>query len=72
MAIFKTFSRLYQRNHRIPNLIFKALEFFFRIPKLFQIFPDRGNPVNILYNILADTSFKKDTCTFHTDRLFLH
>jgi hypothetical protein len=43
MAIFKTFSRLYQRNHRIPN-VFKALEFFFRIPKLFQIFPDRGNP----------------------------
>jgi hypothetical protein len=42
MAIFKTFSRLYQRNHRIPNL-FKALEFFSRIPKLFQIFPDRGN-----------------------------
>jgi hypothetical protein len=35
MAIFKTFSRLYQRNHRIPNL-FKALEFFFRIPKFFQ------------------------------------
>jgi hypothetical protein len=43
MAIFKTFSRLYQRNHRILNL-FKALEFFFRIPKLFHIFPHRGNP----------------------------
>jgi hypothetical protein len=41
IAIFQTFSRLYQRNHRIPNL-FKALEFFFRITKLFQIFPDRG------------------------------
>jgi hypothetical protein len=46
MAIFHTFSRLYQRNHRIPNL-FKALEFFFRIPKLFQVFPDRGNPVQL-------------------------
>jgi hypothetical protein len=52
MAIFKTFSRLYQRNHRIPNL-FKALAFFFRIPKLFQtvgtLFMDHGHIAIIIH-----------------------
>jgi hypothetical protein len=51
MAIFKTFSRLYQRNHRIPNL-FKALDLFSEFKNFCRFFQTVGTLVTMVMEML--------------------